>query len=313
MNTVAQRDFIRSQILDLDRLIEVTGDNPLMSPGLLSRKADFERRLAELPAYVRRPQTTFYFAGGPVRGSTGIDAEFTSKVLNLVQDMTTIEFLQRKHGVVGSRGPVAKAPEARLMLTALPRGSFGLELRPANEVDLIDDQHLGDALQHFTELLGAASNSDASFETALAEAPVRLLPKLKDFFQTLATFDAQLRLVTGDSELELNQTRISAAVERVQATQTQDEQIILDGFFRGATLDSRKVDFKPLDQDGITARLADEITEDEVGDLRLNARLRASFRRTSIVPRGGTPRHSYELLSFNPPDVAAVLEAPDHG
>lgn len=298
MNKVAERSFLKSQIVDLDRLIDLTGDDPLMTPGLIARKTEFERRLGDLPTYIRQPQSTFYFSGGPVRGSQGIDAEFASKMLDLVQEITTFEFLHRKHGVLNTRGRVALAPEAKLMLTALPRGSFGLELRPANEFDMVDGQFLGDALQHFTDLLGAASESDAAFETALAEAPVRVLPKLKSLFETLQTYDAQLRLVTGDRELELSRDRIVSAVERVQATSENAEEVVIDGFYRGATLESRKIDFKTLDQQVITARLADDISEQDIGRLVLNQRLQPTFRRSALQPRGGTVRHSYELLSL---------------
>lgn len=314
MNTIAERSFLKSQIVDLDRLIELTGDDPLMTPGLVARKAEFERRLGELPTHRRLPQSTFYFSGGPVRGSKGIDAEFTSKVLDLVQEITTFEFLHRKHGVLSTRGRVAQAPEAKLMLTALPRGSFGLELRPANEFDMVDGQLLGDALQHFTDLLGAASESDAAFETALADAPVRVLPKLKKFFDTLQNYDAQLRLVTGDRELELNKNRVGSAVERVQATGETAEEIVIDGFYRGATLESRKIDFRTTDQQVITARLADEISEQEIGQLTLNQRLQPTFRRIAIQPRGGSIRYSYELLTLtSPAEPLPVLVALEPG
>lgn len=40
--------FYRGQIIELDNLIELIGDNPYMTPGLLERKEEFETKLEEL-------------------------------------------------------------------------------------------------------------------------------------------------------------------------------------------------------------------------------------------------------------------------
>ena len=301
MNLVAERQFLQSQIAELDHLIGLTGDHPLMGPGLLSRKQEMEERLAELPAYTRTPQAILYFAGGPVRGSQGIEAQFASKMLDAVQDIATAEFLHRKHGALGSRGRLPGAPEARLLLTALPRGSFGLELKQADASDLIANQQLGDALQHMADLVSAAGESDAAYETALGEAPLRVLPKLRVFFDTLQQNGAQLRLVTGDREIALDDRRVASGVERVRATESDEETVSLSGTFRGATLNTWRFDFTLDGGEAISGRLSDELIEIQVSEMlaRVNQPAIGEFRRGKLRPRGGTPRWSYELLSLS--------------
>ncbi|MDT0498923.1 hypothetical protein RM530_16380 [Algiphilus sp. W345] len=302
MNPIAERDFLKAQILDLERLLCLTQDDFLMTPGLASRKREMERRLAELRMQPRTPQVILYFTGGPVRGSEGIDAQFASKVLDAVQDIATAEYLHRKHGALGARGRLPDAPEARLLLTALPRGSFGLELKQANGSDFVASQQLSDALQHMADLVSAAGESDATYETALGEAPPRVLPKLKAFFEALQQRGARLRLVTGDREISLDEQRVASGVERVRATESEEESISLHGTFRGALLDSSRFDFKLDEGEIISGRLGEEVTDAQARKMlaEIDQPAVANFRRTKLQPRGGAPRWSYELLSLLP-------------
>ncbi len=301
MNVVAERQFLQAQIAELDHLIALTGDHPLMAPSLLSRKHEMERRLAVLPGLGRTPQAILYFAGRPVRGSQGIDAEFASKILKSVQEMTDVEFLHRKQGIL-QRGRMPDASEARLLLTALPRGSFGLELVQADSSDLVSTQQLGDSLQHVADLVRAAGDSDAEYDAALEDAPERLLPKLREFFETLQRYDARLRLVTGDREIALDNVQIAAGVERVAATESSEENLALAGAFRGATLDTWRFDFKPVEGDPISGRMGETLTEAAVREMltQVDRPAIGTFRRIALTPRGGTPRWRYELLSLQP-------------
>lgn len=300
MNPIAERDFLKAQILDLDRLLCLTQDDSLMTPGLDSRKREMERRLAQLPTQPRTPQAILYFAGGPVRGSQGIDAQFASTILETVQHITTAEYLHRKHGALGTRGRMPNAREARLLLTALPRGSFGLELKQADASDLVANQQLGDALQHMADLVSAAGESDAAYETALSEAPLRVLPKLQAFFEALQQHDAHLRLVTGDREITLDGRRVASGVERLKATESDEEMVSLPGAFRGATLDTWRFDFKLDSGEAISGRLSDDLEETQVSQMlaQVNQPAVGNFRRSTLRPRGGTPRRSYELVSL---------------
>jgi hypothetical protein len=68
--------------------------------------------------------------GRPVYGSMGIDASFAGRMLEPFQSMVMADYADRWHGVLGSRGRRPGEAQAKLLLTGLPRGSFGLELAP---------------------------------------------------------------------------------------------------------------------------------------------------------------------------------------
>lgn len=58
MSLSEEREFIQVQILETDRLLELAGDHPLMSPALQQRKAEFERELKELECQLDKTEVT---------------------------------------------------------------------------------------------------------------------------------------------------------------------------------------------------------------------------------------------------------------
>jgi hypothetical protein len=71
MSLREKREFIQSQILETNRLLDLTGDHPLMAPALKQREEAFEKDLKDLPPPCRQPRTVLFFAGEPVLGSRG--------------------------------------------------------------------------------------------------------------------------------------------------------------------------------------------------------------------------------------------------
>lgn len=144
MSLREKREFIQAQILETDRLLELAGDHPLMSPALVQRKAEFENALKELPPPARQPRTVLFFAGGPVVGTRGIDAQFASTVIEHFVQMVKSQYASVKHGDVGSRGVRRGESEARLLLTGTPRGSFGLELSQPDAENFLAAEQLSE-------------------------------------------------------------------------------------------------------------------------------------------------------------------------
>jgi len=64
---------------------------------------------------------------------------------------------------------------------------------------------------------------------------------------------------TGDLEFELNQESIAEAVDRVSSVHTIEEEKLISGCFRGATLDTWHFDFRADDGSSITGRLNEEL------------------------------------------------------
>src|SRR5262245_62135756 len=128
MSTRAQREFLKVQLIETQRLKEMVKDHPLMALSLEEREKELIERIAALPFGSKEARTVLFFSGEPVHGSLGIDASFAGHVLEPFQSMVMADYADRWHGGVGSRGRRPGEAHSRLLLSGLPRGSFGLEL-----------------------------------------------------------------------------------------------------------------------------------------------------------------------------------------
>lgn len=300
MTNREHRRFLKRQIAESERLGTLAQSHPLMGPLLKQREAEYREELAKLPPGGREPRTVLFFTGTPVHGSQGIDAQFASTVLLPFLEMVKSEYSAEKHGRVGERGPRKDEDEARLLLTGLPRGSFGLELAQTESEDLFAGEQLSEALVRLTELLSAAGKSDEEFVHALEAVSPRVYGRLPDFFRALSDNGASVRMQTGDLEFELDRASVSAAVDRVSSVHTIDEEIQLPGQFRGATLDTWRFDFRMEDGTTISGCLHQDLTETRVRAMLAltNQPSIARFKVTTITTQGGAVRKRFELLDL---------------
>jgi hypothetical protein len=296
-----QRTFIQSQILEVDQLLGLAGNHPLMSPALRERKAALQNDLNQLPPASKEARTILFFTGAPVTGSVGIDAEFASKVLGPFVEMVKTQYSASKHGGVGLRGPRRGESEAKLLLTGLPRGSFGLELSAPEDGGLFPNEQLSNSLVSLTKVIRTAAESDEGFAMAFEDAAPRLLGRLKEFFKVISDNRADVRLVTGDIEFRLTTAEVSQAFDRVNGAQTAENNVQKIGTFRGATLDSRRFDFHPDEGDLISGRLSETLQEEDA--LRMiqltQQRCIARFQTSTVTTRSGAARTQYELVALD--------------
>lgn len=299
--TLSPKSFLRTQVLEMDRLAELSADDPLMSFALQKRRESLEAAMLAAPAQPAKPRTVLFFAGAPVLGSRGIDAKFAADVLGPFQEMVKTQYSAQKHGRVGSRGPRKDEGEARLLLTGLPRGSFGLELSQPQAEDFISAEQLSDTLVRLTEVIAAAADTDERFAVTLDRVSTRVLPRLKDFLSIVSANKANLGLETGELRVELPVNRVAAALERVSSAKTEDHEMEVEGTFRGATLDSWRFDFRQDDDKVISGRIADEVEDADVEKMILltTKRCRAKLREIKVTTSDGTSRQRYELLSLS--------------
>jgi len=300
MSAVSQRSFIQSQVLEMDRLLELAGGDPLMGPSLRQRKAELERELQALPTSNRLSRTVLFFSGQPVFGTRGIDAEFAAKVLDPFLAMVKTQYAATKHGSVGTRGPRRDEAEAKLLLTGLPRGSFGLELSQPEQQDLFAGEHLSKVLVQLTGVIKSAGESDEGFALAMGDASPRVLQRLKDFFKIVADNRADVRVVSGDLECKLDRSQVAQAYERVSGTESSEDVVQMKGVFRGVTLDSGRFDFRTDADETIAGRIADDVSDDDLDAMPglTNQQCVAKLRVTTITIRSGATRTLYELLSL---------------
>ena len=160
MTARTNRDKLKAQLADTRRMRELAGDHPVMSIAFSEREVELEAQIEAIPLGAQEAKTVLYFSGDPVQGSEGIDAAFTGRILEPFQNMVMADYASRYHGVVGTRGRRSGEADSRLLLTALPRGSFGLELSKAENDEIFEEDQLADTLSHITNLVEAASESD---------------------------------------------------------------------------------------------------------------------------------------------------------
>ncbi len=303
MSTVNRKSFLQAQVLEMDRLIELSKGDPLMGSGLSARKSELEKELHAMPAKTPNARTRLYFAGEPVNGSYGIDAEFAAKAIAPFVDMVKTQFVAEKHGRVASRGRVPEQREARLLLTGLPRGSVGIEFSPPPAADLFAEGQLAGVLNRLAKTLSAAGDSDEGFAQSLEGVSSRAFQRLRDFLGVVAAHRASLRFETTEQTFDLDQARVAQASSRASNTQTAEQVIEKPGVFRGATLESGRFDFRTEDGDVLSGWIAETVTDDTASQMNAltNQPAVAQLRETTFTTPEGQSRIRWELLGLTTP------------
>ena len=298
MTTRRQREFLKSQLIEAERLHELAADHPLMSMAYAERANEMRKELEAIPAGQKEARTVLFFSGKPVQGSIGIDANFAGGVLEPFQNMVMADYADRWHGTVGSRGRRPGEAESRFLLTGLPRGSFGLELTKADNDELFEEDQLADTLVHVTRLVESASRSDEDFAQALDETAPRVIQNLKDFLGVVAKGEAGLRLESGDFRCTLSPIQANEAFDRVSGTITKDEPIEERGVFKGVLLESWRFDFVNRDGHKISGKVDENLTPEQVEALArefFNRECIAALIKTTVLFKNGRIRTTFTL------------------
>ena len=298
MTTRAQREFLKVQLLETQRLMEMVGDHPLMSVSFAEREQELREKIAALPLGNKEARTILFFSGEPVQGSIGIDASFAGRVLEPFQSMVMADYADRWHGVVGSRGRRPGEAQSRLLLTGLPRGSFGLELARADNDELFEEGQLADTLAHVTRLVEAAGRSDEDFAAELDQTAPRVIQNLREFLEVIAKGKAGLRLESGDYRCSMNPIEANEAFNRVAATITRPEDVEISGVFKGVLLESWKFDFVTEENHSVGGKIDENLTEEQVVALNrqfFNERCVASLLKTTVLFKNGRVRTTHTL------------------
>jgi hypothetical protein len=298
MTTRSQREFLKVQLLETQKLREMAGGHPLMSVAFAEREDELREKLQALPLGNKEARTVLFFSGEPVQGSMGIDAAFAGRVLEPFQSMVMADYADRWHGVVGSRGRRPGETQSRLLLTGLPRGSFGLELTRAENDELFEEGQLADTLAHVTRLVEAASRSDEDFAAELDATAPRVIQNLRAFLEVIAKGKAGLRLESGDFRCSMNPIQANEAFNRVAGTITSDDTVELTGVFKGVLLESWKFDFVTDENHSVGGKIDENLTEEQVIALNrefFNERCCASLLKTTVLFKNGRVRSSYTL------------------
>lgn len=304
MTTRSQREFLKVQLLETQHLKEMVGGHPLMSVAFAERETELTQRISELPYGHKEARTVLFFSGEPVQGSFGIDAAFAGKVLEPFQSMVMADYADRWHGVVGRRGRRSGEAQSRLLLTGLPRGSFGLELTRADNDELFEEDQLADTLAHVTRLVEASSRSDEDFAAELDSTAPRVIQNLREFLEVVSKNKAGLRLETGDFRCVVTPVQADEAFQRVAGTITNEETVEESGVFKGVLLDSWKFDFLTDSNHSVGGKIDENLTEEQVVALNrefFNERCEATLLKTTVLFKNGRVRTTYQLHGLTKP------------
>lgn len=294
---------IKAQIVDTERLLEMVLDHPLMSEGLAERLSLLKQELEFLPKESFEPRIQLLFSGNAVVGSQGIKSTFVSKTLTPFQEMVKTQVALVRFGKVGKRGQAKKGANTELYLTALPVGSFGVELSQLESNDLFDSMDVSKAMKDVMTLVVNSATDDETFEASIEQTPKRNLTNLKKFLQEITDENSVLKMESGELGIELPKEKIVEAFQRVSATIDEETELIIKGTFRGLLLDSGKFEIQDEEGKRISGFISEEIEEDQLVEydkafLNSNCIIHLRVHKTKF--KTGNEKTDYELLEIRP-------------
>lgn len=301
MTTRRLREQLRLQILEIERLSANVADHPIMSFSLKKRLDSLRKELDELPLNVKEAKVTLLFSGKPVYGSEGIDADFLGKVLLPFQKMVQSDLAQRGHGVVGSKGPIRSSESAKLFLTALPRGSFGVELSKIDSAPGVSEDLVVDSLSHVSKLLESSAKSDEDFAAALDEISPRTINGLRQFLKIVSDEDAGVTIESGGLRSSLEIEAVKDAYKRVSEATTSRNEIEIIGTLKGILLESWRFDFLSNDGSKFTGPISAELGEDQVSQFIrdfFDQPCIGVFEKTTVYLKSGRLKESFTLKAI---------------
>lgn len=304
--------FLKIQSLELRKLLESGGNDPILGPQLRERLAEAEKELqaAQLQQgqlfplnHYELPRAALFLKGDGVLGSEGIRPGLAGEALIQYEKMFIEQALHDEREAARNAGRQRRrrgATTPSLLFTGTPRGSFGLEFvpQPTEEGNLLEVH--ARSLRNIAEALVRVAGSDAvSLDEAIGLIPPRMLHPLKQFLKTLADYEAELRLAFHDRPSHfLTAGQIQTAAERLER-EVSDTEIELSGIFRGVTLDSGHFDLRTDTGDDITGTVIDELTEDDLERINglTNKECKARLLKTTLRGLSGTSRSMFVLLN----------------
>lgn len=292
---------IKAQIIDTEKMLELVLDHPLMAQGLKERIKLLSQELEALPKESFEPKVQLLFSGNAVVGSQGIKSTFVSKTITPFQEMVKTQVALHRFGKVGKRGQAKKSANTDLYLTALPVGSFGVELSQLASNDLFDSIDVSKAMKDVMNLVANSAINDAAFEKAIETHPKRSLTNLKKFLQEIVEEKSVLKMESGELGIELPQDKVSEAFQRVSSTIDDENEIVIKGIFRGLLLDSGKFEVQDENGNTISGFISQELDEEILIDYDktfLNEACVIHLRIHKTTFKTGNTKTDYELLEI---------------
>lgn len=269
------------------------------------RKQALETELAAIQGtQEKHASIALLFGGSPVVGSRGISADFAGDALDKFQDLVAKTFAKTEWGALGERGPIPLKHASHLMVTEVARGSFGFVLNELSDQTELADTALKMQVEEVATLLQrTASPNELDFEEAVETLDSRTLTALKNFFVTLDTSGATLRIVEDIADFTLDEAAIGRGRRRTEATEIQEDDVSLTGVLAGVLPAHRKFEIKLENDQTIYGSVSKEGIEQlsgllSRGKFAVGKRWNFKIRRRIIAPFNRPSREINTLLEI---------------
>ncbi len=302
MSIYREIQSIKAQIIDTERLLKMVAGHKLMSIGLKEKIDSLKKELASFPETSFEPTVQLLFSGNAVHGSEGIKSSFIAKTVTPFQEMIKTQVALEKYDQVGKRGQTKKGSNVELYITALPTGSFGVELSQLEDTELFDSIDISNAMKHVMSLIDSATSDDNAFEALLDSTPQRLFTNLKRFLQAIAEEKSVLKMESNELGIEITNARVAEGYQRVATMVDDEREVFMNAVFRGLLLDSGK--FEILDEEGkkISGFISKDLNEEQLVDYDisfLNKLCKVHLKTNRFKFKTGKEKIVYELLQIS--------------
>ncbi|MCF2444822.1 hypothetical protein L0657_12710 [Dyadobacter sp. CY345] len=300
MITNSEKDRLKYEIASTEDLLSKVGKSRIMAYSMTKKLEDLNKQLDELDNEEPEAKALLYFYGAPVIGSAGIETNFLSSALSPFQQLVTARVAKKWQGKVQKKGKMKDLHDSKLYLTALPRGSFGVELKKLTNQHIYHESHLADSLQEVVELIASSKDKNAFLKQIKNSAP-RELSALKKFFRVLDKSDAGVKIETGHITSTFSQKEVKLAFEIISQIAIDSEDIQIVGKFRGILLDTWSFDFLDSTDKLIHGPIHPSVSEEEAAEFDdfLNLNCIATFEKTVTTKIDGENKPVFSLKSID--------------
>lgn len=301
MSLFSEIRSLKVLILETERMLSYVKDHPLMAKNFEERLKELNERLSSYPSEVFEPRVDLLFSGTAVKGSEGIKSEFISDTIKPFQELVKTQTSLNRFGQVGRRGQARRSGNTELYLTAIRKGSFGVELCKLESNDLFDEQDVANAIHQVMNLINISAESDEAFESIVEHTPKRNLTNLRKFLKVISSEDSVLKMESGTTGIEITKEGISQAFERVDGAIEDSNELYIRGILRGFLLDSGKFEVTKEDGVSISGLISETISEDQIIEFDrrfLNAHCKIHMNVVKTTFKTGREKVTYELLDI---------------
>lgn len=292
-----------SEIQELETLLqEISADRVLERKSLEARLKAAKTAIHGLEESELSFTVKLTFRGKPVLDSHGIGADFGSKAAGAFSEAITAIAAGTSIDLQG-KGPIPDKQKNQLLITGTAIGSFGFEFELPKEITnnhaTEQQRPVENAISIFQELLKrVATGSDDDIGELIDEIPPRAIKKTSEFLNLVAQNEAWCAVDFKEKHFrfqDLEQLKVSS--KRLQETNIQEKNEVLEGEFQGILPYSRTFEFKLVDQQTIIKGKVESSIKD-LDNLNRNL-LHKRVKVTFIIKRVGNGKPRYSVLLIN--------------